>query len=237
MSDDRGISDEVRNAFVDGQLDTVEWASVAGRLERDAALREDLGQLRELKEMVRQAYAAPPVPRLRVRRAAVSGRRYLAVAAIALAGAGWLGHAWWSGAPLFEPAPQFAARGGAQSLQGDRVLVHVSSVEHAAVAKALDEVEHLLRSARAADRGVEVEIIADHAGLALLLAGAAPATRRLAALRREYPNLSFVACGESMKHEREAGRRVELLPGTVVAPSAVEQVITRLRDGWVYVRA
>jgi DNA-directed RNA polymerase specialized sigma24 family protein len=33
------------------------------------------------------------------------------------------------------------------------------------------------------------------------------------------------------------GRQLTLLPGTEVAPSALDEVVKRLRDGWVYVRA
>ena len=70
MSEEKRISDEMRNAYVDGQLDAAEWGSVTERLERDAALREDVCELRTLKDLVRHAYAVPPEPRERARRAA-----------------------------------------------------------------------------------------------------------------------------------------------------------------------
>jgi len=242
MSEEHKVSDELRNAFVDGELDAAEWARVAQCMERDAVLREEVCELRMAKDMVRQAYAEPPARR-RARAAAASGWRSIAAAAVAFAAAGWFGHAWWERAPALDSASAYALRGDWHTLRsdwrtldGNRVLVHVSSGEPAALGTALDEVEDLLRSARAARRGIKVEIVANSAGLDLLRADASPLAARLAALRGEFPALGLVACGQTLERRRALGRQVTLLPGTAVAPSALDQVIKRLRDGWVYVR-
>jgi intracellular sulfur oxidation DsrE/DsrF family protein len=241
MSEERKVSDELRNAFVDGELDAAEWARVAQCVERDAALREEVCELRMAKDMVRHAYAEPPARR-RAREAAASGWRSIAAAAVAFAAAGWFGHAWWERAPALDSASAYALRGDWHSLRadwraldGNRVLVHVSSGAPAALGTALDEAEDLLRSARAGHRRVEVEIVANGTGIDLLRADASPLAARLAALRGEFPELGLVACGQTLERRR-AGQQFTLLPGTVVAPSALDQVIKRLRDGWVYVR-
>ena len=63
------VSEEMLGAFVDGQLDGAEWASVAQAVEGDARLREEVCRLRSLKESVRHAYAViPPGGRRRERR-------------------------------------------------------------------------------------------------------------------------------------------------------------------------
>jgi intracellular sulfur oxidation DsrE/DsrF family protein len=246
MSEERKVSEEMQNAFVDGQLDAAEWASVSERLERDAALREDVCELRTLKDLVRHAYAAPPVPRAPARGTGVQGWRTLAAASVAFAAFGWFGHAWWGGVspPALDPASAYALRGDWhalrsdwRSLEGSRVLVHVSSGSREALHTALDEVEDLLRTARAAQRSIEVEIVANSSGLDLLSATASPHAQRVAALRRAYSNLSLVACGQTLERRRASGQPVELLPGTQIAPSALEQVVKRLQGGWVYVRA
>ncbi|HEX5629005.1 MAG TPA: hypothetical protein VFX72_05485, partial [Usitatibacteraceae bacterium] len=59
MSQERRISDEMLGAFVDGQLDGPEWASVAGVIEGDEGLREEVCRLRAMKEMIRHSYAVP----------------------------------------------------------------------------------------------------------------------------------------------------------------------------------
>lgn len=244
MSEERKVSEEMQNAFVDGQLDAAEWAGVAGRLERDALARAQVCELRTLKDMVRHAYAVPPEPRERARRVAGPGWKTLAAASIAFAVLGWFGNAWWAGAPALDPASAYALRGDWHSLRGDwrslesnRVLVHVSSGSPEALGTALDEVEDLLRSARAARRSIEVEIVANSSGLDLLRASASPYAQRIASLRREHSNLSLVACGQTLARRRASGQAVELLPGTKIAPSALEQIAKRLQGGWVYVRA
>ena len=244
MSEENRISDELRGAFVDSQLEAADWAQVAAQMERDPALRDDVCELRLLKDMMRHAYTEPPARRRRP--AARPGLRWpwLAAASIVFALGGWFGHGWWSGGPALDPTSAYALRGDWQSLRGDwrtldgsRVLMHVSSGAQGALATALDEVEDLLRSARAKGRTIEVEIVANSSGLDLLEANASLYAARIAALRREYPNLGLVACGRTIARRNARGLEVTLVPGTAIAPSALEQVIKRLRDGWVYVRA
>ena len=97
--------------------------------------------------------------------------------------------------------------------------------------------EDLLRAARIEERSIKVEIVANREGLDLLRARVSPYADRLAELRARYANLELVACGQTVRKLRERGASVELLPGTEVAPSALDEVVRRLRDGWVYVRA
>lgn len=244
MSEEDRFSRELRGAFVDGQLDAAEWARVAAEMERDAPLRAEVCELRMLKDMVKHAYADPPARRPRAARASGLRWPWIAAAGIVFAIAGWFGHAWWSSVPALDPASVYALRGDWHSLRGSwrtldgsHVLVHVSSGEREALATALDEVEDLLRSAREERRTIEVEIVANSSGLDLVEASASPYATRIAALRAEYPNLGLVACGQTIARRRAGGQEVDLVPGTAIAPSALEQVIERLRSGWIYVRA
>jgi intracellular sulfur oxidation DsrE/DsrF family protein len=178
---------------------------------------------------------------------------WLAAASVLAALAGWFGHAWWGDDVPLDPVSAYALRGDRSSvyalrgdwhkLRGDwrsldnsRVLMHVSSGSES-LATALEEIEDLLRSARAERRTIQVEIVANSSGLDLLAADASPYAVRLAALQREFPNLGLVACGQTIARRRARGEQVNLVPGTTIAPSALEQVIERLRSGWIYVRA
>ena len=244
MSQERKVSEEMLGAFVDGQLDAAEWASVAAQVEGDPGLREEACRLRAMKEMLRHAYAAPPARPARSRPGARRGWMALVATSLAFGVAGWFGHAEWNQAPSLDAASAYALRGDWHSLRGDwgslqegKVLVHVSSAGREALSSALDEVEDLLRESRASKRQLEVEIVANGPGLDLLRAGDAAFADRLAALRREYPGLGFVACGQTLERRRAKGQPLELVPGTVVAPSALHQVVERLRAGWIYVRA
>lgn len=243
MKGEDRISDEMLNAFVDGQLDAGDRALVSARLEGDPQLREDVARLRALKGMLRQAYATEPAPSRRAQRAA-PGWGALAAASLAFAFAGWVGHAAWNTAPAVDPASAYALRGDWRdlradwrSLDGARVLVHVSSGSRDALARVLDEVDDLMDEAGAAKRRLEVEIVANGRGLDLLLASDAALARRVAALRAEHPALSLVACGQTLARRRAEGSAAVLVDGAAVAPSALHQVIERLRAGWIYVRA
>lgn len=236
MSDSHDVSEEMQNAFVDGELDAAEWERVAESIGRDPKLREDVAALRCVKDLVRHACAVPPAQPSRAPRAGTIARRLAAAASVMLAaGLGWMGHSWWSG-EWPDPASAYVLR-EARGLDRDRVLVHVSSGDRETLGRTLDEVEDLLRTARADERAIRVEIVANRSGIDLLRAGVSPYASRIAALRADYPNLALVACGQTVRRLRSRGQSVELLPGTGIATSALDEVVARLHDGWVYVRA
>ena len=244
MSQERKVSDEMLGAFVDGQLDGPEWASVAGTIEGDEGLREEVCRLRALKEMIRHSYAVPAAAGRRRDRFAGSRWLGLVAASLLFGVAGWFGHAEFSRPPALDAASAYALSGDWHSLRSDwgslregKVLVHVSSAGREALSAAVDEIEDLLRDARASKRRLQVEVVANGPGLDLLRADDADLAARLIALRVQYPELGFVACNQTIERRRAAGRPVELVAGTVVAPSALHEVVERLRAGWIYVRA
>jgi intracellular sulfur oxidation DsrE/DsrF family protein len=229
------VSREMQNAFVDGQLDAVEWSAMLERIAGDAALRRDICELRAAKDMVRGAYAdVKPDGREQLRS---RGWRGWGIAALLVAciAAGWTGRAMIGAGGAGENPGQRAA--ALRDVAADRILVHVSSGNRETLGTALDEVEDLLRGARAAGRKVDVEIVANSTGLDLLRVDASPYLARVATLRRQFPNLTFVACNQTIERLREHGVAVDLLPGVHVAPSALDQVVKRLQGGWVYIRA
>jgi intracellular sulfur oxidation DsrE/DsrF family protein len=234
MIDRDGVSRELQNAFVDEELDRSDWDRMAEQLRSDEALRNEICALRQTKQLVRRAYADVP----RGRRIAMRRVRWMSIAALCLlsAAAGWLGHARISDSATNDGLA-FAAAGGLRNMTGEKILVHVSSSRADSMATALEEVEDALRAARARGRGIHVEIVANSGGLTLLRADASPFARQVADLRARYPNLTLVACSQTIDRLREQGIRVRLLPGVEVAPSALEQVVKRLQAGWAYVRA
>jgi hypothetical protein len=136
--------------------------------------------------------------------------------------AGWLAHA---GLGHYGGVADIAARGVAElrGMTADRILVHVASSRGEVVESVLAEVGDYLRAAQAAGRHVEVEIVANSAGLDIL--------------RAAYPNLTYVACNQTADRLREQGVLVRLLPGVHVAPTALDEIVRRMQQGWVYIRA
>jgi len=246
----RRLSEEMLSAFVDGQLDARESAAILGQVGADGRLREDVCRTRLLKEMVRTGYRdLAPRPA-----AAPKARRPLASVALAVALLaalfGWQAGAWMpGGAPT---APESAAGGAGPVAQtvvagstldealltsASRILVHVSSARRDEVGAALDGIEALLRDARAGNRHIAIEVIANIGGIDVLRADVSGHAARIAALRADYPELTFIACGQTLARLRERGTDVQLLPGVQVTTSALDQVVRRLHDGWLYVRA
>lgn len=236
----RPWSDEELNAFVDGELAPADRAELAAQCERDAALRERVTQLQHLRELVHAAYADVVPPRRSApRRAAGAVRRPAAVAlAAGVLFAAGLGLGWLARDTVTPPAHsgQAVAAMPAVEVERGRIVLHVSADARGQGLAALEHAEGLLLAARDSGRPVTIEIVANGAGLDLLRVAASPHTERIEALRRAHPALTLVACGQTVQKLRESGADTRLLPGAVVASSALDRIVLRMQQGWAYVR-
>jgi intracellular sulfur oxidation DsrE/DsrF family protein len=95
----------------------------------------------------------------------------------------------------------------------------------------------MLAAARSAGRPIAIEVLANSGGLDVLRADASAAAARLETLHKQYPNLTLVACGQTIERLREKGIAVHLVPDATVATSALDEVVRRIHEGWTYVRA
>lgn len=235
------VTEELKNAFVDGELAGGERRTLSTRALGDAELRRQLCELASLKDLVREAYADVDVkPRAR------AGDRFarLRFAAVALLCvlAGWLARGLAVDAPPGTPAIASVPGGRIDALPGltasatDRVLLHVSTGDADDLRATLDAAQSLLEEAASASRRMEVEIVANRDGLNLLRAGVSPMPERIARLQARFPLFSLVACNQTIENLRERGEQVTLLPGVRVAPSALDEIVSRLHKGWLYVR-
>jgi uncharacterized protein len=227
MSQEHEVSREMQNAFVDGQLDAADWTALVERMGDDEALRRQVCELRTLKDMTRSAYAG-----VHPRGAAPAANRWgwarVAGLALVFVLAGWLAH---------DSLDRTRAVAELHGVAADRILVHVASSRGEVVDSALQEVEDYLRDARAAGRKVQVEIVANNTGMDILRADTSAYAKRLERLRAAYPNLTYIACNQTADRLREKGVAVTLLPGVHVAPTALDEIVKRMQQGWVYIRA
>jgi intracellular sulfur oxidation DsrE/DsrF family protein len=227
------IPDEILHAFVDGELAADESERLIARVRDDASLAARVCELRNLRSMVRTAYAEPPLPARRVDRSSRTWRAGLAAAVAVLAigvAAGWMLRGL-DGAPDALHLARIVAPAG----QG-KVLLHLDSAEPERMQTALDAAERLLDEAERQGRATQVEIVANSQGIGLLRAGVSPHAARIAQLHARHVNLQFVACGQTIARLAGEGDRVVLLPAVRTAPTAVGEIVDRLQQGWTYVR-
>ncbi len=240
---------QMLNAYLDGELDAEHARQLESRLCQDPALRRHLEELRRVRRLARAAFPAPARERsanASLRRARV---RHVALGAVA---AGILLAVGVSiGLGLQRPAePHLLAHlpSGAQTIQpahldivapaGEtRAVFHITSVEPARVRATLDAIEEMISAYARARRPLRLELVANAEGLHLLRADTSPARERIAQIQRDFGNIRFLACGKTIQRiELETGRVVPLLPDVETAPSALDQILLRLRGGWSYVR-
>lgn len=234
MSTEHEVSDELLNAFADNELDAEEKARLLNLMVANPGIKARVCQLWQLKEMVRGAFpmaSAAPQPRRRF-----GGRRLrgLAMAASLLLTLGitlgWIVR----GDSAQPPAPALALN--AAQVGAGRVILHLGSSEPDRIKAALDEAEHLAHGRDLSGRPVQVELLVNGDGLDLVRADVSAFADRIATLNAAHHNLKFIACNNTIEMLRLQGVNVDLLPDVTVAPSALGEVMTRLRQGWTYIQ-
>jgi hypothetical protein len=220
------ISDEQLNAFIDDELDAADRERVLTAVAVDGALAQRACALRLLKEQVRHAYAEPPAAPSRQRPA----RPWRALAmALMLAGAalgGWIAR------------DQVGVVGNSLARKADTgtwfciSLPGTSSRAHRP-RRCRGPAARRARGSGSRSKSNWWPIAADSTCCA---AEVSPHADRIARNALRASELCLIACGQTVERLREKGLEVHLLPGTRVASSALEQIVTRMSQGWSYVR-
>jgi len=231
------VSDELLCAFVDGQLDDIERGRVLSVINDDPAVGKRAFDLWRLKEMVRHALPMRPVPQTTLGGGTRRHTRWPthAIAAGLIAAVGVTG-GWFARGPV-DTASQRDVAQVSTAPHHQKVLLHIGSSNPVRIKAILDEAEQLLRSSDSQGESMQVEIVANEGGLDMLRAGVSPFAERIQQMRHAHRNLSFVACGNTVERLRNAGEDTRLLPHTLIASSAIDEIVTRQRQGWLYIGA
>ncbi len=119
-----------------------------------------------------------------------------------------------------------------------KVLIHVSQTNAARSPETLDEIENLVRYYREQHQNARVEVVINSGGLDLVRADTTHFAERIRRMQRDYDNLTFAACQNTIDRlKREQGITARLLPGVTVIDSGVAQIMRRQQQGWAYIRA
>lgn len=243
------VSDETLHAFIDGELDVAEREAFTVRMQSDAELARRVCAVRSLRDMVKLAYAEPPpapsssVPartRTKLTQRCALGCLVLFAGLVA----GWVLRG--VDATHLAIAPPFATSvmhdpalqpvSLAHAPDPDRVILHLDNAAPGKMLAVLDEAERLLDAAEQQGRTLQLEVLANSQGLTLLRAGHSPYAARIARMQQRHANLQWVACSQTIARFTAEGQKVELLPAARTAPTAIGEIVTRLQQGWTYVR-
>lgn len=239
-SKNEAVSREHINAYLDGELTLEEREHLLDRMASDANLRAEVCAQRTLKEQVRAAYDDLPRPNASARHRHVNTawRQSLAAGVLLVLGlsGGWLAHERLNQPPVVERLAGLPSGYQpvtlSERVDTQRVVLHLDSSDPKHLSASLDVAERLAQS-----RGQgQVELVVNSFGLDLLRQDRSPERARIERLAESFPNLTFVACGQTVARLLREGQQVVLLPEARMASSAINEIMSRMRQGWVYVK-
>lgn len=238
MNKEQKFSEEFINAFVDDELTPDEKAQVYAQLGDDEALNRQVCELRKVRDLVGLAYKSVPMPHRGLTGIATVGRKYCnngLAAGLALIIGGLAG--WFLHSSSHTPPTATVAQAAQSAEDPAKVLFHVSEGNAEHLKTVLDEVENLMKFYRQTNQKARVEIITNGGGLSLVMAGISPYAERIQRMQKEYSELTFIACQNTIDRvQQELGLTAKLLPGVVVIDSGVAQIMRRQLQGWAYLQ-
>jgi uncharacterized protein len=236
MNKEQKFSEEFINAFVDDELTPDEKAQAYARLGDDETLNRQVCELRKVRDLVGLAYRNVPAPACGTSAIAAGRRCSTAIAAGLALVVGGLG-GWFLNQASHAPGTAAIAQATPAAEDPTKVLFHVSEGNEEHLKSVLDEVENLMKFYRQNNQKARVEVVTNGGGLSLLMAGVSPYADRIQRMQKEYSELTFIACQNTIDRiEQELGLTAKLLPGVVVIDSGVAQIMRRQSQGWAYLQ-
>ena len=238
MSNGTNYSDEQLQAFVDDEINVTDRAEImeAVRLDDDLACR--ICELLQMKDTVRLAYREPEQPvsgymsRQPARQWQVPATAAAALLIFAIGTTTGVVMQTYNNGTLIGSGNTVAD----VDHEMKRVIIHISSAEPQKLDEALTDAEELLVSYKDRPELVQLEVVANTAGLELLRADTSPYPDRIRRMAQQFDNISFLACSRTIEKLRLRGIDVHLLPEAKTIPGALEEIVDRMQEGWVYIR-
>jgi intracellular sulfur oxidation DsrE/DsrF family protein len=222
------------NALVDRELGTEERERILSDVDKDAMLRQNLSDLYHLKEMVRSAYSEEKGYTTRNPSNWLGRGGAIAASVMLLAAVFAGGYQAGSGAGIYGPATDVFHLAQASTADPGRVMLYVSSDEGGKFKQTLDQAQTYLDRFR--NKGISVIVVASADGTDLFRKSVTPFEERINNLKVRYgESVDFIACNNAITRLRNQGADADLVKAVEVAPSAVQYVVDRLREGWTYV--
>lgn len=230
MKQQSNFSDEMINAYVDGELSTEDELSLIEAMQTDTDLAHRVNELKRVKLLVTKTYR---VSKSKNETSANKARLSMVASVLLLVGviSGWLSH----DVLLNESDSKITLTEKKKDTWN--IVLHVNTNDKYIQKTILDETESLLESFKESDQKVKVEIVAYGKGVFLFDSEKSKFKKRLSLLKGNFSNLSYAVCGRTVKRlEKIENRKIRLISNMTVARSGIYQIIKRQKQGWNYIR-
>ena len=234
-------SEEMLNALLDNELSSEERASMLNELQLDKELSAEFCELRMVKDAVQLAHLDLPIPEHYGQKkksywmSLVAGG-LLFVIGVLLGGVSQLQSIDEKRFAILDPAGLGSAPAVAVNKEM-RIVFHLTQPDLLVADELLHEVEQVLSDYKQQALPLRVEVVANNDGLNFLREGLTVHSDRINSLAEAYPNLTFVACENTIRRLHvENGIEVVLLPEAEVTESGISHVAKRQQEGWAYIR-
>ena len=243
MNEKKQYSDEHLNAFIDDQLNTAEKAEILDAVRHDAELSQRICKLQKLHNLIQLSYQSVDIPERhqpgKEKNQHIKLKWFAAASFLFTLGSvlGWVSHQTMTVNPLARVAQITHNNIAPHNDKHWKLMLHVSTANPNRLNIVLDEAETLLNQYANSSRKLELEILANSEGLALVSNDDKNYNKRLQKLQQKYNNLAVLVCGQTLKKAQQIkGKKLKLLPDTNIVPSAISQIVKRQQTGWSYIR-
>jgi len=118
----------------------------------------------------------------------------------------------------------------------NKIILHVSSSDPDALYSTLYKVDTILEKYKENKIPFELEVVANSGGIDLFREDVSPYKKRIKQIMKNYSNVSFIACTNAIDKLRLKGVEPDLFAETRTDVTAIEQIVKRLQEGWVYLK-
>ena len=117
------------------------------------------------------------------------------------------------------------------------LALQVSDNNPGTMTKVLNNALNITKNYQAAGQEVEIRIITYNAGLHLLREDTSPVFDRLQSFNESMPNVTFIACGNTIKGmTKKEGTPPPLVDYAEVVPGGLRELIDLAEAGWIIIR-
>jgi intracellular sulfur oxidation DsrE/DsrF family protein len=239
MNTNDQVSMEQLNAFLDNELEQDDRAHVLAALRDNKSHSDELAQLQQVNALISLAYQdVPTSPHKPVimQTGLHTPLRIAAAFAILLLGGiiGWFFHHP-NETPSNLPFTNLSQL-NVRNPPDNKILIHINAMDDKRITRVLNDTEQLLTNAKQSGNPLQLEIVANASGLGMLRQGS-PYTKRIEQIAAANSNVAFLACGFAMENAKlKEGHNIKLIPEAHKVDAALEQILRRLKAGWLYVR-